>query len=111
VAALRVNPEVPNQEFEVRVGSRSALVVERYDAELTGMGWEKVAPAEGKPGQRKWTSMGAKVGPTDFFDAAWKDPKSGRTAVLTLFHKAETPEVQHGTFDVYPKGEGPMAVP
>lgn len=99
-------PTDHSTDIKVEAEPKSMTVVEHYDAALTGAGWEKYQPtAESKPGQRKWLSMGVKMGPTDVYDAAWFDPKSGKKALLSVFHTAEAPKVQSGTFEVWEKDD------
>ncbi len=108
MAMIKDLPTDRDAEFRVRVEKHSMAVVEHYDRDLLGRGWEKLQPTNSEdPGQREWVTMDVPAGPTDLFDAAWVDPKSGKTAVLNLFHTKELPEVQQGTFEVYNKGDAP----
>lgn len=94
--------------ISVELERRSLAVVEYYDRALAGRGWKKREPkGEDDPGQREWIEMPVPAGPSDLYDAAWIDPKSGRTAVLNLFHTKEQPELQQGSFDIYAKGQAP----
>jgi hypothetical protein len=45
------------------------------------------------------------AGPKENYDAAWFDPKSGKKALLSLWHMSDSPDVQHGTFDVWEKDD------
>jgi hypothetical protein len=99
----------------VPLEKRSPAVAEHYDRELAAKGWQKRAPKAGQPGQRQWIAIAVQAGggaatsgPTDAYDAAWEDPKTGRVAVLNLWHAAKDPSVQHGTFDIYEKGQAPF---
>lgn len=94
--------------FAIAAQPQSEKVVEYYDQKLAAEGWKKVTPEEDGPGQRKWLSTGAKVGPTSAYDAAWKDPKTGRVAVLSIWHEADEPNVQHGTFEIHDKNDSPL---
>lgn len=108
MAMIKDLPTDRNAEFRVRVEKHSMEVVEHYDRDLLGRGWEKLQPTNpDDPGQREWVTMDVPAGPTDLFDAAWKDPKTGKTAILNLFHTKEMPEAQQGTFEVYGKGDAP----
>jgi hypothetical protein len=98
-----------NSEFVVRAEKRSLEVVQHFDAELAKSGWKKRTPKDDKEaGQRKWMSTGSKVGPTEAYDAAWVNPKTGRVAILNLWHSAESPGVQQGTFELFDKGSAPL---
>jgi hypothetical protein len=95
-------------EFRVKAEKRSMAVVEHYDRALAARGWQKLAPKSPEsPGQRKWISMASVTRFTDSYDAAWKDPQTGRVAFLTVWHTAESPAVQQGTFEIYEKGQAP----
>ena len=84
-------------------------VVDHYDALLLARGWKRFVPKNSQqPGQRKWVSLGATMGPTDAYDAAWVDPRTGRFALLSIFHTAEEPDVQRGTFEIFRKGKWPV---
>jgi len=89
-------------------GEGVEAIVQHYNEKLGAQGWvtrEPQSPTD--VGQRKWVSTGASAGPSDAFDAAWKNPVTGQTALLSLWHIAGSPEVTHGTFDVYEKGQAP----
>jgi hypothetical protein len=90
-----------NTKIRVKADKHSMAVVEHYDAELAARGWQKVA-AKGPEdrGQRKWQAMSPTTGYSAMFDAVWKDPKTGRTAVLTLWNPASDPDVQQGAFEI-----------
>lgn len=94
-----------NTDFTVKAPHRSLGVVERYEAALTGMGWKARKPgSETEPGQRKWISPGP-VGPTDAYEAAWEDPKTGRVAVLNVWHIGGKEGVQHGSFQIMDRSQ------
>jgi hypothetical protein len=98
-----------NSEFAVRAEKRSLEVVQHFDAELAKTGWKKRTPKDDKEaGQRKWITTGATVGPTEAYDASWVEPKTGRIAILNLWHSADEPGVQHGTFELFDQGSAPL---
>lgn len=95
-------------EISVALPKHSLAVVEYYDRALTARGWKKrEAKSDDDPGHREWIEMPVPAGPTDLYDAAWVDPKTGRTAVLNLFHTKEDPEIQQGNFEIHAKGQAP----
>lgn len=100
------------EAFEVELPSQSREVEKHYDTLAEKQGWVKKMPRRPTdPGARKWISTGARVGPTDAYDAAWEDPKSGEVAVLNLWHVAGEEKRQHGTFEVFSKEQSPFSVP
>jgi hypothetical protein len=99
VQSLEVDATRP-AELLVKAPHRSLAVVERYETALKKLGWRPRAPrAPNEPGQRKWFSTGAPVGPTDAYDAAWEDPQGSRVAVLSVWHMGGEQDVQHATFE------------
>jgi hypothetical protein len=98
--------------FEVSVPARSLAVVEHYDKLLAERGWVKKLPQKATdPGARKWISTGARVGPSDAYDAAWQEPKSGRVALLNIWQVGGEADRQHGTFEFFLKGQSPFDAP
>ena len=101
-------PVEENVEFRVRAEKRSLAVVEHYDAELAKRGWKKLQPeSEQDPGHREWVSTGMPKGPTDAYSAVWSDRKTGKLAELNVWHTAEHPEIQQGTFEIRAKDSAP----
>jgi hypothetical protein len=100
IAALSTKEDV---DFTVATEHRSLAVMYHYEKALTGAGWKHRTPKTAKDrGQRRWTDMDVTMGPQEFYDAAWVDPKTKRVAVLSLWHVAGEDEVQHGTFEIHP---------
>jgi hypothetical protein len=110
VAAVGELDVTRDLDFRVRVAEQRSLeVVEHFNRELAARGWKKLRPKLVElPGQRQWISTGAPVGPTEAFDAAWEHPETGRVAVLNLWHTAERPEIQHGSFELFEKERAPL---
>lgn len=105
---LQSLPVDRNTDIRVPLPKRSLAVVEYYDRALAARGWKKrEAKGEDDPGRREWVEVPVPAGPSDLYDAAWTDPKTGRTAVLNLFHTKESPETQQGTFEIHAKGQTP----
>lgn len=96
-------------EYNIRVPKRSLTALERVESALLKAGWEVAKPKSPTgSGQRSWFGTGLKIGPTDAYDAAWTDPKSGRIARLTLAHMAEHPDLQHVSLEFFDAVESPL---
>jgi predicted small lipoprotein YifL len=108
VTEVRSLETTRSTEFQIPVGKQSLTVVEYYDAELAKQGWKDRMPRkQTEPGARKWITIPVKVGMTDGYEAAWVHPPSGRGALLFLWHETKDPDVQHGTFDLFSRGQAP----
>ena len=93
-------------DFQVASEHRSLAVVEHYQKKLAEQGWKKREPrSKTDRGQWKWSDLGMAAGPNEYYDAAWVDPKTGRVAVLNVWHLTDEKDVQHGSFQIYAKGE------
>jgi hypothetical protein len=90
-------------DFRLKLPYRSLATVEHYDELLARQGWEKVKAGLQQAGQRQWMTITVGVGITDGYDAAWRDPKTGRTALLNIWYRAEDKNLQYGNFELHEK--------
>ncbi len=99
-------PTERNADFRLAVPFQSLAAVEYYDRELARLGWKKAPVEFQQAGQRQWIAISVSEGPTSAYDAKWRDPKTGRVALLGMWYRSGDQSTQYGTFELFPPGQG-----